>query len=294
MDKALTTKIVRHLTKLIEHGAQRVFTETELKAIVAIGTESWETPIPNPYSALRCELVRQGRLTKAQLSFKQIPRIVYVWGKVSPFEVLDRVDPRAYFSHHSAMYLHDLAQGNPAIHFLNLEQRLSSPKDRSLTQRGIDGAHRKASRISTNAIVYDGVEFCLLGGKNTRNLGVESLAFRDDGGHPFSVQVTSLERTLIDIATRAACAGGPAEVLHAFSQARDRVNVNRLVRLLSDIAHVYPHHQSIGFYMTQSGYPEEEIAPIRALPREFDFYLDKEMRETRFDPDWRIHVPAEL
>jgi hypothetical protein len=112
---------------------------------------------------------------------------------------------------------------------------------------------------------------------------------------PIPVRVTSIERTLIDIAVRPAYAGGTQAVLNAYQQASRDVDVQTLINLLDKIKYIYPYHQSIGFYMEHSGcYSPEQMELIRCIPRHYNFYLDYEIRDPSFDKTWRIFYPKSL
>jgi hypothetical protein len=126
----------------------------------------------------------------------------------------------------------------------------------------------------------------LLAGKNTGNLEVVSLDYAGA-----KLQVTSLERTLIDIAVRPAYAGGYLQVLAAYRGARDRVSVGTLLATLKTLDYIYPFHQVIGFYMERAGYPESSYRRLKALGLEFDFYLAYGMKDPQYISDWRVYAP---
>ena len=93
----------------------------------------------------------------------------------------------------------------------------------------------------------------MISGKNTNRLGVEDRA--GPGSEP--LQVTNLERTLIDIVVR-------------------------------------PYHQPIGFLMQNAGYPEESCAKLRELGLNPDFYLAHALRQPEYSKDWRLFYPKDL
>jgi predicted transcriptional regulator of viral defense system len=70
-----------------------------------------------------------------------------------------------------------------------------------------------ANRQRETRLIYrfDDTEVAIVWGKNTGNLGVVEMQY---GG--VKLRVTSIERTLIDIAVRPAYAGGPFQVLAAY------------------------------------------------------------------------------
>ena len=95
----------------------------------------------------------------------------------------------------------------------------------------------------------------MISGKNTNRLGVEEIV----GPNSERLQVTNLERTLIDIVVRPAYAAGIIEVIKAYRAAKDRMSVNKLLEILKKLDYVYPYHQAIGFLMQQAGYPQEKL-----------------------------------
>src|SRR3954464_3632959 len=109
----------------------------------------------------------------------------------------------------------------------------------------------------------------MISGKNTNRLGVDEIA----GSASESLQVTNLERTLIDIVVRPAYAGGTSQVRKAYRAAKDRMSVDRLLAILRKLDYLYPYHQAIGFLMQKTGYSEENCAKLRALGLDHDFYL---------------------
>lgn len=105
------------------------------------------------------------------------------------------------------------------------------------------------------------------------------------------LDVTGVERTLIDITVRPAYAGGVYQVLEAYKAAKDRISVNTLIATLKKLDYVYPYHQAIGFYMQRAGYDSSRYERLRAIGMDLDFYLAHDIREKQFDPYWRLNFP---
>jgi hypothetical protein len=166
--------------------------------------------------------------------------ILYSWeGKASPLSVALRIKKHgAFFSHGSAMWIHGLNQNHKNI-FINNEQ---SPKPKSssyLSQEGIDRAFQNQQRYSKLFYKYQDTRITLINGKHSGRLEVQQS--HAPSGH--AVDVTSLERTLIDITVRPGYSSGVPAVLQAFRLARGRISVTKLLGILRklDYAYLRPH-----------------------------------------------------
>jgi hypothetical protein len=106
---------------------------------------------------------------------------------------------------------------------------------------------------------------------------------------------TDLERTLLDMVVRPSYAGGSSSVLIAFKNALSRkLSVAKLIEYLAALDYIYPYHQSVGFYLGKTGFKGPLLNHLRELPRQFDFYLDYEMKQKSYSPEWRIFYPEGL
>ena len=126
-----------------------------------------------------------------------------------------------------------------------------------------------------------------MSGKYTERLEVGPLPV--DTGE--EVDVTRIERTLVDIAVRPDYAGGIYQVLEAYRTAKDRISVNTLIAILKKLDYVYPYHQSIGFYMDRAGYDESRTKRLLALGTSLDFYLTYGIKDRKYDRKWRLFFP---
>ena len=107
-----------------------------------------------------------------------------------------------------------------------------------------------------------------------------------------TVEVTNLERTLIDSSVRPAYAGGIFQVVEAFKRAKETVAADQLVTTLKQLDYVYPYHQVIGFYMEKAGYAEASLAKMEKLGIAFDFYATYGLKKTEYNQRWRLFHPG--
>ena len=214
----------------------------------------------------------------------------YAWGDVSPHELALSLKARAYFCHATAVTLHGLAKATSKTIYLNVEQSAKPSYPGSLTQEGIDLAFSRKQRQSNLTYAHPGISVTVIAGKNTNRLGIEPIS--DIASQP--VAVTNIERTLIDIVVRPAYAGGIVQVLSVYRGAKDRVSVERLLKILKSLDYVYPYHQSIGFLMQKADYPEKSHAELRAIGLNYDFYLEHDIKQPEYSEDWRLFYPKEL
>ncbi len=194
----------------------------------------------------------------------------------------------SYLTHGSAVFLHGLTDQIPKTVYVNYEQ---SPKPQSgvLTQEGINRAFANAQRQSNLAFKHGEYEIVIINGKFTDRLEVSTFS----GSNSESLEVTKLERTLIDIAVRPAYAAGVFQVLEAYERAKDQVSTSTLVATLKNLNYLYPYHQAIGFYMERAGYPKSKWSKLLKPGASFDFYLAHKLPEgKKYDPKWRLYYPG--
>ncbi len=276
------------ISRYFEESLRRVFTRDALGDILARNRSTWDIPDYVLTDKFIEFLVANAKLSVAPViseNYRSVTR--YVWGKASPFAVAVSLRPNAYLSHGSAVFLHGLTNQIPRIIYINKEQ---TPKPRSaspVVQENLDRAFSGQQRRSRYSFTYEESTIILLSGKYTERLEVGPLPV--DTGE--EVDVTRIERTLVDIAVRPDYAGGIYQVLEAYRTAKDRISVNTLIAILKKLDYVYPYHQSIGFYMDRAGYDESRTKRLLALGTSLDFYLTYGIKDRKYDPKWRLFFP---
>jgi hypothetical protein len=282
------------LTKLNSYFAsqpERVFVGSDLSKIFMIRSKEWNLPASMTPRAFIEILVSRTKMSEVKLTSPLYPGLVrYVWGPdLSQVSIALSVRRDAYYSHGSAMWIHGLG-GNAREMFVNSEQTEKAPNKGLLTQDSIHRAFRKEQRQSRLIYHLHDTKITVLNGKNTGRLEVQTT--RAPSGE--RVDVTSLERTLIDITVRPAYAGGVLQVMDAFRLAHGRASINKLLSILKKLGYKYPVHQSIGFYLKRTGYSETDRDSVRQLGTRFDFYLCYGLKDPAFDTDWKIFFPRTL
>jgi len=266
----------------------KVFTRKQLEILLAGNKDFWRLPKSMTVRSFIEFLLAERFLSRAKLKFpgRNVDRYLYL--DPSSSEVIASLKADGYFSHYAAVYLHSLTDQLPKTLYLNTEQTPKPRNPAELEQQRIDFAFRRQQRRSKNIASFRNLKVCLLNGKHTGQLGVVDAV----GPEGERLRVTSIERTLVDIAVRPEYAGGVHEVLRAYQGARDRAAVTKIVAILRQLDYVYPYHQTIGFYLEKAGgYKKSAVELLRDNDMDFDFYLTYGMKDTEYSRRWRLFFP---
>jgi predicted transcriptional regulator of viral defense system len=281
-----------NILSVFSRAPQHAYSQTQLTDVLFQHRRAWRLADHTTVRDFIAFLIKHGDLRackfRSEAYGQEITR--YSWGEASLLELAVSLKSRAYLCHATAVMLHGLTRSNPKSIYLNVEQSVKPPSYGPLTQNGIDRAFSGKQRQSNLIYTCNGASVVTISGKNTNRLGVEEIA----GPVSERLQATNLERTLIDIVVRPAYARGSSYVLEAYLAAKDRMSVDRLLAILKKLDHAYPYHQSIGFLMQKTGYPEKSCAKLRALGLNYDFYLAHGMQQPAYSNDWRLFHPKKF
>jgi predicted transcriptional regulator of viral defense system len=214
----------------------------------------------------------------------------YVWRNPSVPAIALSLKSNSYLSHETAVFLHGLKDSSAERVYVNREQS-PKPKGSGLSQESLNRAFANKQRESKLSYTYHKSQIVLLNGMSTNRLGVEQK--RSLEGEV--LDLTSLERTLIDITVRPNYAGGVNAVLDTYKKARTRLSVDRVLNILKRLDYVYPYHQAIGFYLEKAGYNKRDWTRFLKLGTSFKFYLTHALpSDKEYDSTWSLFYPRNL
>jgi hypothetical protein len=286
------TKLELALPKVAEffwNSPIKVFRRMQIADILSSHRSEWKLPAGMTFTSFLDFLLDRNILREVIIPSEHYSdEKRYIGGDASIYSVALSLKPKSYLTHGSAVVLHDLTDQILKTIYVNYEQS-PKPQGGGLTQESINRAFANRQRQSNLTYKYEDFQIVVINGKHTDRLEVTQLP----GANGEPLDVTKLERTLIDIAVRPSYAGGVIQVLEAFERAKPVASVNTLVATLKKLNYVYPYHQVIGFYMQRAGYPESQWQKLMKLGLQFDFYLTYQLpANKKYDPNWRLYYPS--
>jgi len=276
------------VSSFFDRSNKHVYLESELSGILGQNRATWKLPDHINTAQFIRFLLDTGKLTVAEVASEHYRSATrFIWGRASPFSVALSLRSSAYLSHGTAVFLHGLTDQIPKTIYVNKEQSTKPRPTSPLTPESLARAFSGQQRRSVYTFNYENWAIVLLSGKNTERLEVGPIAA--DSGE--AIDVTRIERTLIDITVRPAYAGGIYQVLEAYKAAKERMSVNTLIATLKKLDYVYPYHQAIDFYMEKAGYGESRTRRLLQLGTSLDFYLAHGIKDREYDSKWRLFYP---
>ena len=282
LDKAKATII-----RFFKTSKKKAFNELQLYNIINDRREDWGISDRKSVSSIISYLVDNSDLNPYYITSGRVrnPKTIYAWDTNDEYTIVSALKSKSYFTHYSALYLHQLTLQIPKVFYLNSERLPANLENGTLSQETIDRAFAKEQRKTKQVLSYGEKLIYLLNGKYTGNLGVITESTDEKHFH-----YTDIERTLIDIAVRPAYAGGVFEVIEAYRNSKELVKVEKLKKYLIKLNFLYPYHQVIGFYLQVSGYDNPSL-DLFTEKMEFDFYLTYGMRSKEYSSRWRLYYP---
>ena len=238
----------------------------------------------------KSDIIRQNKIKhvgKANPIKKEFIR--YSHNLSFPFAIGLSLRSKSYLTHSSALFLHGLIEKLTKTIYVNKEQSAKMSTN-ELTQEGIDRAFSNNARQSNYIWKWGNYRFMLLNGKQTGNYEVIDIKFETGE----TLQITDLERTLIDIVVRPHYCGGTKNLIEIYSKANGKVSVKKIIKTLKQLDYKYPYHQSIGFLMERSGFKKRDYNQLKDLGLDFDFYLNYFIKNKKFDANWKLYYPREI
>lgn len=277
------------IKEYVEEHHNAVFSLMELKEVLAKNREKWKIAISTDNDKFISFVTGKGLLEEIIFSHeKEDERKLYKKPSADLISTFPALRRSAYYTHYTAMHLHNLTLQIPKTVYLNFEHSnpySTRPNNAELLQESIDKAFAKPQRASANYYSHKGTKVYLLNGKYTGRLGVIA-----DNEESAKYYYTDLERTLIDITIRPAYSGGIYEVLEAYENAKERIDVDKLLKYVDALNYIYPYKQLIGFYLDRAGYGQYETEVFKKDMR-FDFYTSYSIKRAEYDSEWRIYYP---
>ena len=278
------------LTTFFDQGDKVVFSRQDLRVLMSQNRTVWHLARSTTVQDFISFLIKETQLKEVTLKSKNyVLPARFTWGDVSPHRLALSVRKAGYLSHATALRVHALTTQTSNTVYVNFEQSAKT-NSAGLTQESIDRAFANRQRRTSYVFAYRGAEIAILSGKQTGRLGV----IQKQNSIGEIVDVTNVERTLIDIVVRPEYSGGVQNVLDAYRLARSTTSVDALLAILKGLDYIYPYHQAIGFYFQRAGFDKSIWKRLKQRAFQFDFYLAHGISDRIYNAEWRLYHPGHL
>ena len=248
----------------------------------------------------------QSRLRQEQ----KIGQLPIKWGHGTPFRHLLTTTPDAnpleltmgffekgYLCFGSALFWNGLSPQVPKTFYIAKERPVPGPKRKLpvLDEFTMQEQFMKAPRVSNKVCTLNDYTYVLVERDYSNRAGVVSKTV-PFGGKDVTIDLTNLERTLIDCVMSPHYSGGPSAIVQAFELAKPKLHVSTLIEMYKKLSLAFPYWQRIGLLL-------EKVASVKTAEDwrakfgkpKMKFYFDKNYRLSwDFDESWQIYYPKGL
>lgn len=237
-------------------------------------------------------LLEKSYLEKIDLGSK----ILYGWkidnyGDEIAYEIAINLKPRSYISHYSAMFLNNMTEQIPKVIYVTFDRETKLiNRTKKLEQSKIDLAFSKEKKAKEITYKFRDYRFVLVNSTSDEKIGVKNIILSSG----LIVPVTNVERTLIDIIVRPELSGGVQEIIKAYKSI-ENIQISKLNTYLKKKSYVYPFEQAIGFCLDYAKVDKNKVDLfLKSCDLEYDFYLDRCIKNPKFSKKWRLYYPTFL
>ena len=286
--KSIRKKLIEHFSTPIRHKhlqehAERIIGQTRYSVVANLIHDLLKNGIVNSYKLT----AKDGKTITLYCSRKR--------DKLNPYAIAQAMFPKEYFCNLTSIYYHSLTNQVPKAIYICYEKRSAKRKkvntvNNNELRRAFIKPHRHTKHVYT---------------LNDYNVVVVERARISDSGvvesHPPSTllpstsRVTCIERAMIDAVISPHYNGGIVSVYTYFRNARDMLDMAKLIKIYRRLDFVYPYSQSIGFLLDRAGMPKYASVIYKSFPPERSFYVDHDAKTSWiYDEKWKLYYPAGL
>jgi hypothetical protein len=283
--KSIRKKLIEHFSTPVRHKhlqehAERIIGQTRYSVIDSLIHDLLENGIVNSY-----KLTAKNNKTVTLFCSRKLD-------KLNPYEIAHALFPQEYFCNLSSIYYHSLTNQVPkAIYICTSAKRINenTVNDNEL-RRAFIKPHRHTNHVYTlNDYKIIVVERARISDSGVVKSHLPSTLL------PNTSHVTCIERALIDAVVSPQYNGGIVSVYTYFRNARDMLNMARLIKIYRQLDFVYPYSQSIGFLLDKAGMSKHASVIYKKFPPDRSFFVDHNAKTSWvYNEKWKLYYPAGL
>jgi predicted transcriptional regulator of viral defense system len=286
--KSIRKKLSEHFSTPVRHKhlqehTERIIEQTRYSVVANLIRDLRKNGIINSYDII----AKDGKAVTLYCSRKL--------DKLNPYAIAQAMFPKGYFCNLSSIYYHSLTNQVPKTIYICDEKRPAKRKNiNTINNNKLRRAFIKPHRHTNHMYTLNDYKVIVVERARISNSGVV-------GNHPPSTllpntsRVTCIERALIDAVVSPHYNGGIVSVYTYFRNARDMLDMARLIKIYRRLDFVYPYSQSIGFLLDRVGMSKHASVIHKKFPPEHSFFVDHDAKTSWiYDEKWKLYYPAGL